>query len=248
MRCRFCLRADSVTAGKTSGLQSSENRGNQVKLPSAKLHFLAPTHSADCIRPTLTSCESVVVRANEEESWAGDGSILGSCIIFISIQIIYINSRWVFLSCLVWDCLMTCSTLLLSKLIVLHHHRTKLRLIGFIICTVPIPLYSMTSASQWRRSIVSFLRKIDFDTADPAKGTPAKYRFLSSWSGWKSSRAVSWTSWGGARQEMAGSGKTRNLQHSLISTAPQKTNRSRLKNDSWMIAFLLGSRNFLGPS
>lgn len=133
MRCRFWLRADSVTAGKTSGLQSSENRGNQVKLPSAKLHFLAPTHSADCIRPTLTSCESVVVRANEEESWAGDGSILGSCIIFISIQIFYINSRWVFLSCLVWDCLMTCSTLLLSKLIVLHHHRTKLRLIGFII-------------------------------------------------------------------------------------------------------------------
>ncbi len=45
-------------------------------------------------------------------------------------------------------------------------------------------------------------------------------------------------------------GNAQNLQHSLDlnSTGPQKTNRSRLKNDGWMIAFRLGSRNFLGPS
>ena len=75
----FCLRADSVTAGKTSsaanilGLQSSENRGNQVKLPSAKLHFLVPTHSADCVSATLTGGEGMVVGAEEEKSSAGDG-------------------------------------------------------------------------------------------------------------------------------------------------------------------------------
>ena len=50
-----------------------------------------------------------------------------------------------------FSCCVTSSTLLLLllKLIVLDHRRTKLHLIGFIICTVPVRLYSMTSASQW---------------------------------------------------------------------------------------------------
>ena len=172
-------------------LESSEIRGNQVKLPSAKLHVLVPTHSADCVSPTLTGGEGMVVGAEEEKSSAGDGS----CITYIYPN--YVNSRWVGFRVL----LSACQTLLLLELTVLHHHRTKLHLIGFFIRAVPVPMYSMVSTSQWRGSIASFLRKIAFDTAEPAKGTSAKHLFCPAWSGLKSRSAVSWISWRCARQE-----------------------------------------------